>query len=95
MFKLLLRDADRVVLVSQDREPFKTGDALNDLRIKEHYSVVVAADGLIAAVGPASAIEEKYPLDQFVKVVDCRGMTVLPGFVDAHTHALFEGDRTF
>lgn len=26
--------------------------------------------------------------------IDCRGMAVLPGFVDAHTHLVFAGDRS-
>lgn len=28
------------------------------------------------------------------RVVDCSGKVLLPGFVDAHTHAIFDGDRS-
>jgi imidazolonepropionase len=47
-------------------------------------------DGLIAAVG-ASAEIEKRAAD--ANVVDVEGRVVLPGFVDAHTHLVFAGNR--
>ena len=29
----------------------------------------------------------------FEKVIDCSGLIVLPGFVDAHTHSVWSGYR--
>jgi 5-methylthioadenosine/S-adenosylhomocysteine deaminase len=45
---------------------------------------VVVRDGLIEAVGPAGEIEGAYAADE---VVDCSGCAVVPGLVNAHTHA--------
>ncbi len=45
---------------------------------------VVVRDGLIEAVGPADEIAGAYGADE---VVDCSGCAVIPGLVNAHTHA--------
>lgn len=47
-------------------------------------------DGKIDSVGPSAEVEEKSP---GVEVVDANGRVVLPGFVDAHTHLVFAGNR--
>jgi len=46
-------------------------------------AVVVVRDGKIAAVGPKVAVP------QGAEVIDGGGGTLLPGFIDAHTHAAF------
>jgi imidazolonepropionase len=48
-------------------------------------------DGRIRSVGPRDAIEQSLPAG--AEVVDAGGRIVLPGFVDAHTHAVFAGNR--
>ena len=48
-------------------------------------------DGLIAAVGSSEEIERSLPND--AEVVDATGRAVLPGFVDAHAHPVFAGNR--
>jgi imidazolonepropionase len=51
----------------------------------------VAIDGgRILAVGPTSEVRGRYRPAQ---EVDASGRVVLPGFVDAHTHAVWAGDR--
>ncbi len=47
-------------------------------------------EGKIDAVGSSDEIE-KTAGD--VKIVDAGGRVVLPGFVDAHTHLVFAGNR--
>ncbi len=52
---------------------------------------VVIRDGALVAIGPADAIARRYTAPE---VVDARGMAILPGLVNAHTHApmvLFRG----
>jgi imidazolonepropionase len=47
-------------------------------------------DGKIDSVGPSKEIEKKAGQTE---VVDAGGRVVLPGFVDAHTHLVFAGNR--
>src|ERR1700730_5318528 len=47
-------------------------------------------DGKIDRVGPSKEIERKAGE---AEVVDAKGKVVLPGFVDAHTHLAFAGNR--
>jgi imidazolonepropionase-like amidohydrolase len=65
----------------------KTGRLLDPVGQKVRTgAVVVIQDGRIKSVGdtvPAGA-----------QVVDASGLTVSPGFIDAHTHALLDGDLT-
>lgn len=51
---------------------------------------VAIHDGRILAVGPTSEMRARYRPAQ---EVDTSGRVVLPGFVDAHTHAVWAGDR--
>lgn len=57
-------------------------------------AAVAVADGRVVAVGPTEAVTREYPPENAVASVDAGGRAVLPGFVDAHTHALFAGDRS-
>lgn len=50
---------------------------------------VAAIDGRIVAVGPDEAIRAALPPG--AEIVDARGGSVLPGFVDAHNHLAFTG----
>jgi len=48
-------------------------------------------DGLIAWVGRAADLPDEY---RDVPSVDAEGRAATPGFVDAHTHLVFAGDRS-
>lgn len=49
---------------------------------------VIAEDGMITWIGPAGAAPAADTM------IDCAGRTVIPGFVDSHTHLVFAGDRS-
>ncbi|MBV8344424.1 MAG: amidohydrolase family protein [Candidatus Eremiobacteraeota bacterium] len=51
-------------------------------------AAVVVEDGFITAVGPASVIRKQGSAE-----IDVRDCVIVPGFVDAHAHPLFAGDR--
>ena len=51
-------------------------------------SALVAEDGRIAWIGPASAVPATDSR------VDLGGRSVVPGFVDSHSHLVFAGDRS-
>ena len=52
---------------------------------------MLVRDGVISAVGGSDEIERQLSGD--VEVVDARDRVVLPGFVDAHAHPVFGGNR--
>ena len=56
-----------------------------------HDAEVVIQDGLIAWVGPTNQRPADYT---DLPVMDADGASVVPGFVDAHTHVVFAGDRS-
>ena len=52
-------------------------------------AVVAVEDGVIIYAGAAADAP-----DQAGKRMECDGRSVMPGFVDAHTHLVFAGDRS-
>jgi imidazolonepropionase len=66
----------------------RIGSALSDLQVVEDAAVAVS-EGRITFAGPAAGL----PAGPAGRTVDAGGGAVLPGFVDAHTHLVFAGDR--
>jgi len=52
---------------------------------------LIAWEGRIAAVGSYAELRSKIPPD--ATIIDAEGRCVTPGFVDAHTHLVFAGNR--
>ncbi|PSQ47035.1 imidazolonepropionase [Halobacteriales archaeon SW_7_65_23] len=69
------------------------GEGVRDLELVEDGALAVE-NGRVAAVGPTDDVCREYPPERAGKTIDATGRTVLPGFVDPHTHALFAGDRS-
>ena len=76
-------------LVTCASEAPRVGAALRDLPVVERGAVGVRG-GRIAYAGPYDAVRDATA----VLRVDAAGRTVLPGFVDPHTHVPFLGDRS-
>ena len=68
-----------------------TNDPAGDGLLGEvHDAAVAVSDGHVVWVGPAAEVPDEWrELPEF----DCEGAAVVPGFVDAHTHLAFAGDR--
>lgn len=60
-----------------------------------HDGAVLVEDGRIVAVGSSNALLARPEISGAaeLQVLDARGKTVLPGFVDPHTHLVWAGDR--
>jgi len=63
------------------------------LDIREDAAVAIE-DGAVVAVGDSTAVCRQRPPEAAARALDASGKLVTPGLVDAHTHALFAGDRS-
>ncbi len=79
----------QLVTVAGSARP-RTGAELNDLAIIEDAAMVIE-DSRITAAGPYSELKSKIPSD--ATIIDADHRCVTPGFVDAHTHLVFAGNR--
>ena len=70
----------------------RTGTALRDLGLVADAALAAAA-GRIVFVGPERELAAAVAVAPDAVVLDAEGGAVVPGFVDAHTHLAFAGDR--
>ena len=54
---------------------------------------IAAHQGVIVYAGPSADAERQLDLHEEAVRLDARGCTVVPGFVDPHTHLVFAGNR--
>ncbi len=88
MKSLALLHASQLVTLAGPKRP-RVGKELAELGITRDAGILIR-DGKIDIVGSSDEIEKK---SKGAEVVDLGGRVVLPGFVDAHTHLVFAGDR--
>jgi imidazolonepropionase len=86
---LLIEHAAQLITLASPGGP-KRGAAMRDLGMIADGALAIA-DGKIVAVGSTDALRAQ-ALEP-ARRIDARGKAVLPGFVDAHTHVVFAGDR--
>ncbi|MGI5835009.1 MAG: imidazolonepropionase [Chloroflexota bacterium] len=89
---LIIENASELVTVAGGPGP-RRGREQGELGIVYDGAVAVGADGRIIAVGPTPEVRATVIATQETRVIDASDKTVLPGFVDPHTHAVFGGDR--
>lgn len=82
MTDLVVHDAAQVATPSGDGEMETVQDG-----------AVAVEDGVVVALGPTEEVTRARPPENAATAIDAAGETVLPGFVDPHTHAVFAGDR--
>jgi len=80
--------ASQLVTLAGPPRP-RVGGEMSELAIVRDGGMLIR-DGKIEKVGPSDEIEKQAGDAQ---VVDAKGRVVLPGFVDAHTHLVFAGNR--
>ncbi len=86
---LAIRNAAQIVCVAPAGTTIRSGQAMRDLAIIEHGSVVLD-DQRILWVG-ADADVPSLPGD--TAIIDATGKVVLPGLIDSHTHLVYTGSR--
>jgi imidazolonepropionase len=85
---LALYNVDRLVTVAPGSHPAAEGE-LGVIR----RAALAAKDDTIVWVGPMDDLHQAVRLVPGATVMNTHGRTVLPGFVDPHTHPVFAGDR--
>ena len=88
MTSLAVLRASQLVTLSGPKRP-RVGSELAELGIIRHGGMLVR-DGKIEKVGPSDEIEKDVG---DAEIVNANGRVVMPGFVDAHTHLVFAGNR--
>lgn len=88
MKSLALLHASQLVTLAGPKRP-RVGKELSEIGIIRDGGILVR-DGKIDLVGPSDEVERK---SKGAEVVDLRGRVAVPGFVDAHTHMVFGGNR--
>ena len=88
MTSLAVLHASQLITLRGPRRP-RVGTELSVLGII-HNGGMLVRDGEIERVGPSDEIEKNVG---DADVVDAGGHVVMPGFVDAHTHLVFAGNR--
>ncbi len=86
---LIIKNAAEVVTCSGKKA--KQRQEMSDLHIISDAGIVIQ-DGIIQAVGKSEDVVAGRNEAEY-EVIDAQGKTVLPGFVDSHTHFVFGGYR--
>lgn len=85
---LVIRNAAQ--LASNTGTGAARGRQLGQLRLVPDAAVAIQ-DGTIAWIGPSAELPAPFA---HAEVIDAAGKTIVPGFIDSHTHAIFAGDRS-
>lgn len=89
MAALLIRDLTQVASPAGSHAPLRGRADMTTLDLVEG-AYILCEQGRVKAVGPMRQLES---LEGDVEELDGRGRSVIPGLVDCHTHACFDGDR--
>jgi imidazolonepropionase len=87
---LIIRGARQLITCAGDAP--RRGAAQADLGAIPD-GAVAAFDGVIVYAGPTSELDATVSPAPGARVIEAAGHSLVPGFVDAHTHAVFAGDR--
>src|SRR4051812_36149762 len=91
MSSLAVVGCGQLVTLRGPRRPRTGRSEMNELGVIDNGALLVR-DGHIERAGTIAEIEPLIPAGS--AVVDAGGRAVSPGFVDAHTHAVFGGNRS-
>ncbi len=86
---LLIVHAAQLIPVVSSGGP-KCGAAMRELGTIADGALAIANERIVA-IGTTAELRDL--ADRATRVIDASGKAVLPGFVDAHTHVVFAGDR--
>jgi imidazolonepropionase len=71
----------------------RAGARQRDITFIPDGAVACAEDGVILAAGTTAEVRRAVQVDAATAIADGAGYSLVPGFVDPHTHVVFAGDR--
>ena len=83
---ILIKNANEIITLKGPNKPRKKKE-MSNLGIINKGSIAIK-DGIIVGVGKNLNFKSETK-------IDAKGKTVMPGFIDPHTHLVFEGSREF
>ncbi len=83
---ILIKNANEILTLKGENVPRKK-ENMHNLNIVRNGSIAIKND-IIIDVGTKLSYDAK-------KIINAKGKTILPGFVDCHTHVVFSGSREF
>ncbi|MFP3898541.1 MAG: imidazolonepropionase [Dehalococcoidia bacterium] len=90
MARILIKNASQLVTVRGAGGGPTTGTDMDDVGIISNGAVAIE-DGRIVAVGETDQVSASFADAE--TIIDAANKTVMPGFVDCHTHLVFAGSR--
>ena len=90
---LFIENANELVTL-ESKKGYKIREDMNELGIIKNGAIAVK-NGKIVSVGEKSEVKNEINIGKNTKIIDAKGKTVIPGFVDPHTHLVFGGSREF
>jgi imidazolonepropionase len=89
---LIIEGAAELVTLRGNSSRPRRGEEMRDLGIIRQ-GALAARRGKIVWVGPTTELLNAVRPMAFSRLIDAYGKTVMPGFVDPHTHLVFAGSR--
>ena len=89
MAKLAIVNIGQLVTLAGPNRP-RVGAELRDVGVIETATMLIDDDRIVA-VGKDAELMSR--IDGATRVIDAEGRCITPGFVDAHTHLVFAGNR--
>ena len=86
---ILIVNAEEVLAITGSSQNPRVGTQMKELNIVRDGALAIV-EGKIAAVGKTREVTKSFRGEY---VLSAKGKTVLPGFVDPHTHLVFSGSR--
>ncbi len=88
---LVIDNPNEMITVAGNNRKPRRGELLQDIGVMKEAALVIRK-GIISEVGPRKEILTSIDTDDAI-ILDVTGKTVMPGFVDPHTHLVFTGSR--
>tara|TARA_Y100001968_G_scaffold253294_1_gene238934 strand:+ start:4194 stop:5462 length:1269 start_codon:yes stop_codon:yes gene_type:complete len=94
---LLLNSGPVATLASGDLNSPLTGTDMSDTEsmVLDGDNGILIDGDIVAKISQSEELSHEFGTEEnsTLRIIDCEGKAIIPGFVDSHTHLLWEGDR--